>query len=139
MVFRYKSDVNGLGIGLPFLEPEKMAFANTKTFQVWVSVFAFVVWKGCDPKWLQSLGIESDGTLEVTDCENNVVYHIFLKDAQVPDDQLTGMYGPPLRRKRNVRMSQVGLRKCIRPLLEWITPGQDGMRCALLPISYSVF
>jgi hypothetical protein len=26
------------------------------------------------------------------------------------------MYGPPLRRKRNVRMSQVGLRKCIRPL-----------------------
>jgi hypothetical protein len=28
------------------------------------------------------------------------------------------MYGPPLRRKRNVRMSQVGLRKCIRPLLE---------------------
>ncbi len=30
----------------------------------------------------------------------------------------TGMYGPPLRRKRNVRMSQVGLRKCIRPLLE---------------------
>src|SRR6266851_4712512 len=53
--------------------------------------------------------------------------------------ELTGMYGPPLRRKRIVRMSQVGLRKCIRPLLEWITPGQDGMRCALLPISYSVF
>ncbi len=24
--------------------------------------------------------------------ENNVVYHIFLKDAQVPDDQLTGSY-----------------------------------------------
>jgi hypothetical protein len=55
-----------------------MAFANTKTFQVRVSVFAFVVWKGCDPKWLQSLGIESDGTLEVTDGENNVVNHIFL-------------------------------------------------------------
>src|SRR5216684_3428583 len=55
------------------------------------------------------------------------------------DHRLSGMYGPPLRRKRNVRMSQVGLRKCIRPLLEWITPGQDGMRCALLPISYSVF
>ena len=51
---------------------------------------------------------------------------------------VTGMYGPPLRRKRNARMSEVGLRKCIRPLLEWITPGQDGMRCALLPISYSV-
>src|SRR5207249_2021558 len=49
-----------------------------------------------------------------------------------------GMYGPPLRRKRNLRMSQVGLRKCIRPLLEWITPGQDGMRCALFPINWSV-
>jgi len=35
-----------------------------------------------------------------------------------PSGQPTGMYGPPLRRKRNVRMSQVGLRKCIRPLLE---------------------
>ena len=33
-------------------------------------------------------------------------------------DEQPGMYGPPLRRKRNVRMSQVGLRKCIRPLLE---------------------
>jgi len=76
MVFRYKSDVNGLRIGLALFEPEKMAFANTKTSQVWVSVFAFVVWKGCDPEWLQRLGVESDGTLEVADCENNVVYHI---------------------------------------------------------------
>src|SRR6266852_5537833 len=49
-----------------------------------------------------------------------------------------GMYGPPLRRKRNLRVSQVGLRKCIRPLLEWITPGQDGMRCALFPTTISV-
>src|ERR1700722_4978207 len=78
MVFRYKSDMNGLRIGLPFFEPEKISFAITKTFQVWVSVFAFVVYKGCDAKWLQSLGIESDRTLKVTDCENNVIYHIFL-------------------------------------------------------------
>jgi hypothetical protein len=28
------------------------------------------------------------------------------------------MYGPPLRHKRNVRLSQVGLRKCIQPLWE---------------------
>ena len=77
MVFRYESDVNGLRIGLPFFEPEKMVVAITKTFQIWVSVFAFVVYKGGDPKWLQSLGIESNGTLEVPDCENNVVYHIF--------------------------------------------------------------
>src|SRR5260370_19549686 len=27
------------------------------------------------------------------------------------------MYGPPLRRRQNVRMSQVCLRKCIRPLV----------------------
>ena len=52
-----------------------------------------------------------------------------------PINAVIGMYGPPLRRKRKVRMSQVGLRKCIRPLLEWITPGQDGMRCALFPIN----
>jgi len=77
MVFRHKSDVNSLGIGFSFFEPEKGSFAITKTFQVRVSVFAFVIYKVCDPKWLQRLGIESDGTLEVTDCENNVVYLIF--------------------------------------------------------------
>jgi hypothetical protein len=55
MVFRYKSDVNGLKIGLSFFEPEKMSFAITKTFQVWVSVFAFVVYKGCDPSGFRAL------------------------------------------------------------------------------------
>src|SRR5713101_3009453 len=58
-----------------------------------------------------------------------------LTRAQPADSE---MYGPPLRRKRNVRTSQIGLRKCIRPLLEWITPGQDGMRCALFPTTISV-
>src|SRR5258707_15800397 len=48
------------------------------------------------------------------------------------------MYGPPPRRKRNLKTPQVGLRKCIRPLLEWITPGQDGMRSALFSINWSV-
>src|SRR6267378_3854263 len=52
--------------------------------------------------------------------------------------RLIGMYGPPPRRKRNLKTPQVGLRKCIRPLLEWITPGQDGMRCALFSINWSV-
>src|SRR6266436_5728825 len=42
------------------------------------------------------------------------------------------------RLKRNLKTPQVGLRKCIRPLLEWITPGQDGMRCALFSINWSV-
>ena len=76
MVSRYKSDVNRLGVWLPLFEPEKKSRAITKTFQVRVSVFAFVLNKVCDSKWLQSLGIESDRTLEVTDGENNVVYHI---------------------------------------------------------------
>jgi hypothetical protein len=30
MVFRDKSEVNGLKIGLPFFEPEKMSFAITQ-------------------------------------------------------------------------------------------------------------
>jgi hypothetical protein len=33
---------------------------------------------------------------------------------------------------------KVGLRKCIRPLVEYSTPGQDGMRYALFPFSYAV-
>ena len=33
---------------------------------------------------------------------------------------------------------RVGLRKCIRPLLEESPPGQDGMRYALFPFSYAV-
>jgi len=35
-----------------------------------------------------------------------------------------------------LRISKVGLRKCIWHLLEWITPGQDGMSCAVFPINY---
>ena len=31
-----------------------------------------------------------------------------------------------------------GLRECIRPWLEWSTPGQNGMRCALVPFSKTV-
>src|ERR1700722_19211308 len=85
MVFRYKSYVNGLRIGLPFFEPERISFAVTKTFQVWVSVFAFVVNKGCDAKWLQSLGIKKDCKLEFTICNNNVDYHIFVSCNRVPD------------------------------------------------------
>jgi hypothetical protein len=33
---------------------------------------------------------------------------------------------------------RVGLRKCIRPSLEGIAPGHDGMRYALFPFSYAV-
>src|SRR5229473_3539300 len=40
------------------------------------------------------------------------------------------MYGPPRRRKRNVRMSQVGLRKCIRPF--WSESLLARMECAAL-------
>src|SRR4051794_37100750 len=53
MVFRYESNMHGLGIGLSFSEPEKGSFAVTKTLQIGVSVLAFVVYKVCDPKRLQ--------------------------------------------------------------------------------------
>src|SRR5260221_8318318 len=62
----------------------------------------------------------------------------FLRTTTSPPRLSPTMYGPPPRRKRNLRTPQVGLRKCIRPLLEWITPGQDGMRCALFSINWSV-
>src|SRR5712691_9662284 len=40
MVFRYKSNMHRLGIGLSFFEPEKSSFAVTKTLQIGVSVFS---------------------------------------------------------------------------------------------------
>ena len=33
------------------------------------SVLAFVTCKVCDPKWLKGLGVKSDCTLEITDCD----------------------------------------------------------------------
>ncbi len=43
MVFRYKSNMHGLGIGLSVFEPEKSSFAVTKTLQIGVSVSALVI------------------------------------------------------------------------------------------------
>ncbi len=60
MVFRYKSDMHRLGIGLSFLEPEKSSLAVAKTLQVGVPVLAFVICEVCDPEWLQGLGVKSD-------------------------------------------------------------------------------
>src|ERR1700736_152614 len=60
MVFCYKSNMHRLGIGLSFFEPEKSSLAVTKTLQIGVSVLAFVIYKVCDPKWLQGLGVKSD-------------------------------------------------------------------------------
>jgi hypothetical protein len=87
MVFGGKSNMHRLRIGLAFFEPEKSSFAVTKTLQIRVSVLAFVIGKICDPKWLQGLGVKSDGTLEITDCENNVVDHILLARLQIHDFQ----------------------------------------------------
>ena len=44
--------------------------------------------------------------------------------------KLVGMYGPPLCRKRKMKLTS-GLRICIRPFVGSVIPGQDGMRCAL--------
>src|SRR5580658_3491523 len=43
MVLRYKSNMDRLGIGLSFFEPEKGSFAVTKTPQIGVSGMAFVI------------------------------------------------------------------------------------------------
>ena len=61
MVFRYKSYMDRSGIGLSFLEPEKGFLVVTKTLQIRVSVLAVVIYIVCNPKWLQSLGVKSDG------------------------------------------------------------------------------
>jgi hypothetical protein len=60
MVFRYKSNMHRLGLGLSFFEPEESSFAVTKTLQIGVSVVAFVICKVCDPKWFQGLGVKDD-------------------------------------------------------------------------------
>ena len=60
MVFRYKSNMHRLRIGLSFFEPEKSSFAVTKTLQIGVSFLALVIYKVYDPEWLQGLGVKSD-------------------------------------------------------------------------------
>jgi hypothetical protein len=42
MVFRYKSNMHRLGIGLSFFEPEKRFFAVAKTLQIGMAGMAFV-------------------------------------------------------------------------------------------------
>jgi hypothetical protein len=42
MVFRYKSNMDRLGIGFSFFEPEKGSFPVAKTLQIGVSGVAFV-------------------------------------------------------------------------------------------------
>ena len=60
MVFRYESNMHRLRIRLSFFEPEKSSFAVTKTLQIGMAGMAFVIYKVCDPKWLQGLPIEGD-------------------------------------------------------------------------------
>src|SRR5258708_15027442 len=52
MVFRDKSNMHRLGIGLSFFEPEKSSLAVATTLQIGASVLAFLVCKFCDPQCL---------------------------------------------------------------------------------------
>ena len=61
---------------------------------------------------------------------NNTLSH-FLKS-------VIGMYGPPPSCKRKVSLA-VGLRQCIRPLVESMTPGLDGHPLAFAPINWTVW
>ena len=47
------------------------------------------------------------------------------------------MYGPPQSCKRKTRDGKGGLRKCIRPWVESLTPGHDGDPLALVPINWT--
>jgi len=59
MVFRYKSNMHRLGIGLSFFEPEKSPLAIAKSLQIGMSIMALVIYIVCDPKWLQGFGVKS--------------------------------------------------------------------------------
>src|ERR1700751_6096730 len=51
----------------------------------------------------------------------------------------SGMYGPPPYCKRKMRKTEIGLRECIRPLLDSRSPGLNGMRCALVLFNNAAF
>src|ERR1700683_3324724 len=48
-----------------------------------------------------------------------------------PRLRTSGMYGPPLSRKRKMKATD-GLRQCIRPSVKRKASGLDGRRCALV-------
>ena len=48
------------------------------------------------------------------------------------------MYGPPQSCKRKTSNGKFGLRKCIRPSVESLTPGHDGNPLAPVPINWTV-
>src|ERR1700751_2591546 len=48
---------------------------------------------------------------------------------------IIGMYGPPQSCKRKTNDGKGGLRKCIGPLMEYLTPDYDGDPLALVPIN----
>ena len=58
--------------------------------------------------------------------------------ASVALRQGIGMYGPPQSCKRKTNDGRSGLRKCIRPSVESLTPGHDGNPLALIPINWTV-
>src|SRR5580658_4423350 len=109
MVFRHKAHVNRLGIGLPLLEPEKKSLAIAETPQIRVSAFSFVRRKVGDSKWFQSLGIEGRRTPEVTNGENDVVYHVLPSGRprrlitsaclRAPDRRIPHGVGSPVQRE----------------------------------------
>jgi len=66
MVFRYESNMHRLRIRLSFFEPEKSSFAVTKTLQIGMAGMAFVIYKVCDPKWLQGLPIATERSKSLT-------------------------------------------------------------------------
>jgi hypothetical protein len=133
MLFRWADTVKHFSIGIRRRYGTHYSRSTGQAFSVSAAGAEVVGSEERDARRVKHIGAGSRNKALTRDKRRSVD-----RTDQLPYGRLHGMYGPPLRRKRKVRVSQVGLRKCIRPSLEWITPGHDGMRCALFPISYSV-
>ncbi len=73
-----------------------------------------------------------------SNCNNQQGGCALLSQVSSPDKPLLGMYGPPPSCKRKMSLA-VGLRQCIRPLVESMTPGLDGHPLAFAPINWTVW
>jgi hypothetical protein len=54
MAFGDKTEVDGIRIGPPLFEPEEEASINSKAFEIWVTILAFIAQKICGPERLKS-------------------------------------------------------------------------------------
>src|SRR5271156_5671379 len=76
VTFGDKTEVNGIRIGPSLLEPEKEASVISETFEVWVTIVAFIVQKIRDPERLESPLVKGDRARKIPHGHNDVVEHL---------------------------------------------------------------